>query len=254
MGQQRRVAIVTGGTEGIGWSVAKELHSSGYSIVISARSASRLKERQDELEIFRPNQCAVLAVDHTTNNAAEDIVCTALERFGRLDVLVNNVGGGQAALQGAGLTRTDLMRELEVNLAPAVATSLAAIAPMQSARYGRIVTIGSLAGRSRSLLSGPGYAAAKAAVHSWTRHLAVEMAPFGITVNTVAPGYIATERVRMKASNMDDDRRERLMGGIPMGRAGTPAEVAAAVSFLVSEGASYVTGAILDVNGGVYLP
>lgn len=249
-----RVAIVTGASEGIGWSIAKALHASGNRVLISGRQEQRLRERQEELDLLAPNRCHILPIDHQSRQSGAAVVRHAIEIYGSLDILVNNVGGGQSRNSLGDFSLETFERELQVNLETTVSASIAAIPFMKDAGFGRIINIGSMAGRNRSLISGPGYSMAKAAVHSWTRQIAAELAPFGITVNTVAPGYISTDRARKKMALMDENTRSQKLGLIPIGRPGTPDEVAEVVKFLASDSASYVVGAIIDVNGGAYLP
>jgi len=127
-------------------------------------------------------------------------------------------------------------------------------AAMKYRRFGRIINIGSIAGRQKGVISGPGYSAAKAALQAFSRYSARELAPYSITVNLVAPGLIETERVMSRLGSLNPDNLQKQIESIPLGRPGKPEEVAAAVCFLASAHASYITGAILDVNGGAFLP
>ena len=240
-----KTAIVTGASRGIGRAIALRLASAGACVVAGARS-DHAEPVAREIEAAGGTAIAV-ALDVTRTASIAGLAQTALDRFGRIDVLVNN----------AGIVRDQLLLRMKpeewdaviaTNLTAAFASCRAVLRPMLKQRSGRIVNIGSVVGRTGN----PGqanYAASKAGLEGFTRSLALEVASRGITANVVAPGMIETD---MTAA-LDERAREALGSRIPMGRLGTADDVAAAVCFLASDEASYITGQVMGVNGGMYL-
>jgi len=142
---------------------------------------------------------------------------------------------------------------MALNLKSAFLCVRAAAPFMKSQKYGRIVNVSSFAGRNYSRLSGPHYGAAKAGLQGFTKHMAVELGPFGICTNAVAPSVVLTERVRKRWEARSEEDRNRILAGIPLGRLAQPEEVASVIAFLASDDASYVNGVCLDINGGSYM-
>jgi 3-oxoacyl-[acyl-carrier protein] reductase len=242
-----QVALVTGAgsADGIGFAVARALAARGAAVAVTATS-DRVHERAAELAAAGATVWADTA-DLTDDAAAATLVGLVLERFGRLDVLVNNAGMAQTG--GEDLTGSfvalDARRwrlSLERTLTTAANVTRAALPAMLERRYGRVVNVSSVTGPLVSNPGDSGYSAAKAGLDGLTRALAVEAGPFGVTVNSVAPGWIAT------ASSSELE----LQAGrnTPLGRPGTPDEVAAAVAFLADPASAYVTGHSLVVDGG----
>ena len=240
-----RVAIVTGASRGIGRAIALRLAAAGARIVAGAR-ADHVHAVVGEIEAAGGTAVGV-TLEVTESASVSGMVQTALDRFGRIDVLVNN----------AGIVRDQLLLRMKpedwdaviaTNLTAAFACCRAVLRPMMKQRFGRIVNIGSVVGQTGN----PGqanYAASKAGIVGFTRSLALEVASRGITANVVAPGMIETD---MTAA-LDERARDALCSRIPMRRLGTPDDVAGAVCFLVSDEASYITGQVLSVNGGMSL-
>ena len=240
-----RAAIVTGASRGIGRAIALRLASAGALVVAGAR-ADHAEPVAREIEAAGGTALAV-ALDVTEPASITGLAQAALDRFGRIDVLVNN----------AGIVRDQLLLRMKAeewdavlatNLTAAFACCRAVLRPMLKRRAGRIVNVGSVVARTGN----PGqanYAASKAGLEGFTRSLALEVASRGITANVVAPGMIATD---MTAA-LDERARQALAARIPAGRLGTADEAAAAVCFLASDEASYITGQVLGVNGGMYL-
>jgi 3-oxoacyl-[acyl-carrier protein] reductase len=242
-----RVALITGAgaPDGIGFAVARALADRGAAVAITATS-ERLYERARELQSAGATVWAGIA-DLTDDAAAARLVADVLERFDRLDVLVNNAGMAQTGgeeLSGpfAQLDGRRWRLALERTLTTAANVTRAALPAMLERRYGRIVNVSSVTGPLVAIPGESGYAAAKAGLDGLMRTLALELGGAGITVNSVAPGWIAT----------GSSTGEELAAGrhTPIGRPGTPEEVAAAVAFLADPTSSYITGHSLVVDGG----
>jgi 3-oxoacyl-[acyl-carrier protein] reductase len=248
-GFQGRVALVTGAGSptGIGFACARALGREGAAVAVAA-TTERIHERAAELRAEGIDAEGFVA-DLTDPEAASALVAAALERFGRLDVLVNNAGmvqtGHPEDLEGGLVAELDpdrFQRDLALNLGTAFNVSRAALPGMLERGYGRIVMVSSVTGPIATNPQNAGYAAAKAGMDGLMRTIALEAGRGGVTCNSVLPGWIAT------GSQLDE---EDVAGrNTPIGRSGTPEEIAAAVVFLASEGASYVTGHAMVVDGG----
>lgn len=237
-------AIVTGSSSGIGLATARRLLQAGHSVVINGRDPHRLRTAVRDLDAGD----RVVAVP---GDAADALTVSALigqaQSMGTWLVAVANPGGGQNPTALADLTEEALTERLRSNLVPTAL--LLAAAAREMADDGRFVAVSSLAGRRGSLVASADYAAAKAGVLGLVRQGARDLAARGITVNAVAPGIIDVPRVQ----GLIASGGRSLIESIPLGRAGVPDEVAAAICFLASPEASYITGATLDINGGAYM-
>ncbi len=236
-----KTALVTGASGGIGGAIAKALHGAGATVALSGTRVDPLEALAAELG----ERAHVLPCNLSDADAVDALPKQAIEVMGGLDILVNN----------AGITRDNLFMRmkdeewaavLEVNLTSTMRLCRGVMRPMMKARWGRIVNISSIVGTTGN----PGqanYAAAKAGMIAMGKSIAHEVASRGITVNAVAPGFIATPMT----DALTDDQKDAINKQIPARRMGTPEEIAAAVLYLASEEAAYVTGATLHVNGGM---
>ena len=244
-GLDGRVALVTGASRGLGRAIALRLAASGAAVVAGARADHADAVRQ---EIEQAGGAAVaVALDVTEPASVSAAAGTALDRFGRIDILVNNAGIVRDQLLMR-MKRDDWDAVMATNLTSAYACCQAVLRPMLKQRAGRIVNIASVVGQSGN----PGqanYAASKAGLIGFTKSLAQEVASRGITVNVVAPGMIETDMT----AGLDERARAALVDRIPMGRLGSPNEVAGVVGFLASDEAAYITGQVVGVNGGMYM-
>jgi 3-oxoacyl-[acyl-carrier protein] reductase len=240
-----RVAFVTGASRGIGRAIATRLAACGAIVVAAARGDNA----QGTVDAIRAagGQAEALALDVTDAETAEGAIGRTVARHGRIDVLVNNAGITRDQLM-LRMKREDWDAVLATNLTSAYTLTQAVLRPMIRQRSGRVICISSVVGQSGN----PGqanYAASKAGLIGFAKAVALEVASRNITVNVVAPGMIETDMTQ----SIGDKAREALLARIPLGRLGAPDEVAAAVAFLASDEAAYITGQVLAVNGGMYL-
>jgi 3-oxoacyl-[acyl-carrier protein] reductase len=240
-----RVALVTGASRGIGRAIATRLASQGAKVVAAARG-DNAREAADAI-VAAGGAAEPLTLDVTESEAIEAAVSGVLERHGRVDILVNNAGITRDQLM-LRLKRGDWDAVLATNLTSAFTLTQAVLKPMIRQRAGRIICISSVVGQSGNA-GQANYAASKAGLIGFAKSVALEVASRNITVNVVAPGMIETDMTRAIA----DQAREEWESRIPLKRLGTPDDVAAAVCFLASDEASYITGQVLAVNGGMYL-
>ena len=236
-----KTALITGASGGIGGAIAKNLNRQGAHVVLHGTRVGRLEELAAEIG----TNVSLALANLSNRDAVSMLVAKAAQHTGVVDILVNN----------AGITRDNLFMRLkdkdwddvmEVNLTASMLLCRSAIRAMMKSRWGRIISISSIVG----VTGNPGqtnYAASKAGMIGFSKALAAEVASRGITVNIVAPGFIETPMT----DELTDDQKQSLLANVPAGRLGTPEEVTAAVSFLASEEAGYLTGATLHVNGGM---
>lgn len=236
-----KVALVTGATGGLGAAIAKTLLSRGAKVIVTGRRADVLEALVAELG---PNAKAIVS-DLGNAESLQSLVDQSLEAFGAIDILVNNAGLTKDNL-ALRMKDEDFQTVLDVNLKAPFALSRAVMRGMMKARFGRIINITSIVG----VTGNPGqanYCASKAGLIGMSKSLAQELASRNITVNCVAPGFIESDMTAV----LPDAQKEALLGTIPLGSMGKPEDIAAAVLYLASTEASYVTGQTLHVNGGM---
>jgi 3-oxoacyl-[acyl-carrier protein] reductase len=243
---QGKVAVVTGASQGIGRTTALVLAKAGAKLAIAARQTDKLASLQNEIEAAG-SEALALTMDVSDPAQVRTGFQQTVGKFGRIDILVNNAGITRDGL-ALRMKLEDWETVLRTDLTGAHLCAQQAMGTMLKQRSGRIINITSVVAETGN----PGqanYVAAKAGLIGLTRALAVEVASRSITVNAVAPGFIATPMTE----SLDQKVKDFMMARVPLGRAGTEADVAAAIVFLASDEAAYITGHVLDVNGGMYM-
>ncbi len=236
-----KCALVTGATGGIGGDIAKALHAQGAVVGISGRNEEKLAALAAELG----DRVHVLPADLSSDEAVKDLVKRADEALGKIDILVNNAGLTRDGLSMR-MSASDWQDVLDVNLTAPFKLAQAVQRGMMKRRYGRIVNISSVVG----VTGNPGqcnYVASKAGMIGWSKSMAAEVASRGITVNCIAPGFIATAMTEA----LNDDQKAVINAKIPAGKMGASDDIASAAVYLASAEASYVTGQTVHVNGGM---
>lgn len=238
-----KTVLITGASRGIGKACAQALSAAGYRVVLAARSVQKLQEVANEIG----GESFVLELDLADREMIAVAVAKANKDFGRIDILVNNAGVTKDGL-AVRMKPADWELVLQTNLSGAFYLTQQVLPGMMRERWGRIVNISSVVGE----MGNPGqanYVASKAGLIGLTKSLAQELGSRNITVNAVAPGFIETDMTH----GLTPELKQKMIDQTPLRRIGTPQDVAAAVKFLVSDEANFITGHVLDVNGGIYM-
>jgi 3-oxoacyl-[acyl-carrier protein] reductase len=243
---EARIALVTGASQGIGRAIALRLAANGAHVALAARNQEKLAEVAAEIAAAG-GVAHSFALDISNEESIKACAKAVIAHFGRIEILVNNAGITRDTLSMR-MRRHDWDDVLTTNLTGAFLLSQACMSTMLKSRWGRIINITSVVGETGQA-GQANYAASKAGLIGLTKSLARELASRAITVNAVAPGMIATAMTDV----LTEEQKAAMSAQIPVGRAGTDVEIAAAVAFLASEDAAYITGHTLDVNGGMYM-
>jgi 3-oxoacyl-[acyl-carrier protein] reductase len=242
-----RVAIITGAARGIGKAIALTFVREGAKVALVDVDQKQLEALKNEIQ-KRKGESVNISCDITKSPEVQAMVNQVKRAFGRIDILVNNAGIIRRGTIET-VTEEDWDRVIEVNLKGTFNCCKAVVEIMKEQGYGKIVNVSSIAGKMGDITSAPGYGSSKAAVDALTKTLARQLAPYGINVNAVSPHAIETEM----SAQWSEERRKEIIASIPLGRLGKPEDVAEAVLFLASDEASFITGEILDVNGGALM-
>lgn len=241
-----RVALVTGASRGIGREIALTLCRHQFDVVVASPEVEKNEEVAETIRQCGGNTMT-LDLDVSNRDSVKQGIEAVLKQMGRIDVLVNNAGITRDALSMR-MKPEDWDRVIQINLTGAFNMAQAVIPPMMKERWGRIINIASVVGEMGNA-GQANYVASKAGLIGLTKCLAQELASRNITVNAIAPGYIETDMTAV----LPQEVKERMMAMIPLKRFGQPKDIANAVKFLASEDAAYITGAVLRVNGGMYM-
>ena len=241
-----RVAFITGASRGIGRACAVALSQAGARVVLAARNREKLEEVAGEIRAGG-REAFVVEIDLSSQESIKQAFAQAHADFGATEVLVNNAGVTKDGL-AVRMKPDDWNHVITTNLTGAFFCTQQVLQPMMRSRWGRIINITSVVGEMGNA-GQANYSASKAGLIGLTKSLAQEMGGRGITVNAVAPGFVQTDMTGI----LSDEMKEKLLANIPLRRMGEPGDVAAAVKFLASEESGYVTGHVLDVNGGLYM-
>ncbi len=241
-----RTALITGASRGIGKACALSLASAGCRVALAARSLQNLEELADSIRASGA-EAFVAALDLTSRESIVEAITKASKDFGRIDILINNAGVTKDGL-AVRMKQTDWEMVLQTNLSGAFYAMQQVLPGMMRERWGRIVNISSVVGETGN----PGqanYVASKAGLIGLTKSLAREIGSRNITVNAVAPGFVETDMTH----GLTPELKQKMIDQTPLGRMGSPEDIAGAVKFLVSDDANFITGHVLDVNGGMYM-
>jgi 3-oxoacyl-[acyl-carrier protein] reductase len=247
MSLMNKVSIVTGGAQGLGRAIALDLARKGSHLVVGDVNLEAAQRVTEEVHALGRRSLA-LRVDVSNARDVSEMADRVVKEFGRIDILVNNAGICQVVTIEK-MSEEDWDRVMAVNLKGVFLCSKAVMGVMKKQRSGRIVNMGSLAGKVGGIATGANYSVSKAGVMCFTKALARELAPYGVTVNAVAPGVIETDMTR----GITQGDFTNYLKTIPLGTIGSAEDVSHAVAFLVSDEARYITGEILDVNGGMLM-
>lgn len=245
-----KVALVTGGSSGIGAATAKMLAANGASVAINFHQNSTGAEQTRDEIVTAGGKAIVVQADVASAREVDALIQRVVVELGPIDILVNNAGSLIARVRILELTEERWDEVIDLNLKSAYLCCRAVAASMMERKSGAIVNVSSIAGRTGGALGSIHYSTAKGGLITFTKGLAKELAPFGIRVNAVSPGVIDT---RYHEQFSTPDMMKGYVSGIPLGRVGTPDEVAAVICFLASDASSYLAGETIEINGGMFM-
>lgn len=240
---ETKTAIVTGGASGLGYAIAEKFVNNNIRTIIIGRNEQKLQEAKEQFGEL----CSFIVFDITNLPGIPGLVSKIVEDYGRIDILVNNAGINMKK-PFTEVTDEDFQKILLTNVTAVFALSREVVKKMLLQKSGNIINISSMAAQY-GIPKVIAYTAAKSGIEGMTKAMAVELSPLGIRVNCVAPGFIATD-MSAKALDNDPERKNKVLSRTPMGKLGVPADVAEAVYYYATEGAKYVTGTVLPVDGG----
>lgn len=241
--QNKKVAIVTGGGSGLGFAIAKAFTQNGIQTIIVGRDEEKLKTAKEQLG----DKCFFKSCDLSNLGSIPALVNNIISEFGQIDILVNNAGINMKK-EFTDVTDEDFQKIISTNVSSVFAISREVVKHMMPVKSGCIINISSMAAQY-GLPKVIAYSASKTAIDGMTRAMAVELSPKGIRVNAIAPGFIYSD-MTAKALDSDPERKAKVFGRTPMGHMGQPEDIGAAAMYLASDGAKYVTGVVLPVDGG----
>ena len=244
---QGKIAVVTGSSRGIGAAIARELAAQGATVVLNHRDSAAQAEAVVAEIVALGGQAAAIQADVSSFAEAQRLIKETVDRFGRVDILVNNAGTTRDMLIMM-MPEADWDLVIQTNLKSAFNCSKAAVRPMMKQRFGRIINITSVSGLAGQA-GQTNYSASKAGMIGFTKALAKEVGPRGITVNAIAPGFVPT----VLTDVLNEDQKRTIISMTPMGRFAKPEEIAYATAFLADERAGFITGQVLSVDGGLVM-
>lgn len=244
---QEQVAVITGAARGIGRAIALAFVAEGAKAALVDINSELLERLREEI-VRQGGEALSVPCDISKSSDVKEMANQVLNTFGRIDVLVNNAGIIRRGTIET-VTEEDWDRVIAINLKGTFNCCKAVVEPMKRQGGGKIVNVSSISGKTGDITSAPGYGSSKAGGDALMKTLARQLAPYGIRVNAVAPHAIETEM----SAQWSEERRREIIAAIPLGRPGRPEDVAQAVLFLASDAASFITGEILDVNGGALM-
>ena len=249
-----KVCLITGSTRGLGRVMAKRFAQEGAKVAINGRSEEDLQNVAEEIR-KEGGEVLIAKADVSNSQEVNTMVDNIVERLGSIDIVINNAGGALNTNRiFSDITEADWDIVVNINLKGAFLVCKAVVPYMlKQKNKGKIINISSMAGRRTGRLAGVHYSSAKAGVQGLTRHLAEELAPEGILVNTIAPGISFSDRVKKLYESRSEEEKKRMLAGNPIGRWAEPEEIANVAVFLASGQSSYINGATIDVNGGAFM-
>ena len=249
MNFESRLAIVTGAASGIGRATAIQLAKKNADVIITDLNIEEAKELEKFLKANYNGRFQAKKLDVSKKDEVDEFVSEVVEKFKKIDILIHCAGIAYFGIDFLDLKEEVWDRVINVNLKGTFLIGQRIMKEMKKKKYGRIINIGSIAGEVGSVLSGANYAASKGGVHALTKTMAKYGAKYNITANCIAPGQINTRMINI----WNDEERKIFADKIPLGRFGEPEEVASAILYLASDEASFITGVVLDVNGGILM-